>query len=257
MPAHEFAGKVAVITGAANGIGKATLEHFLENGARVVAVDQQEDALAKFAGHDGILAVATDVTSAEDWQRVILQTEASFGRIDFLANCAGIAGPLGRFADIQLADFERVMAVNVTGTFLGMQAVTPLMKAVGKGAIVNISSIAGARGNPRLLPYTTSKHAVNGLSKCAALDLVEFGIRVNVVAPAPIDTAMMRYAEETAAERLNIDVERAHELLSANLPMKRYGQPEEIADIIGFLCSDRASFMNGAIVAADGGVLAR
>ena len=257
MSSNEFAGKVAIVTGAANGIGKATAAYFRAQGCNVVATDMAQEALDQLPAGDDLLTVTADVTSPEDWQNVIQKTDARYGRLDFLANCAGIAGPLGRTEEIVLADFERVMAVNVTGTLLGIQAVTSMMRAQGKGAIVNISSISGARGNGRLLPYTTSKHAVNGLSKCAALDLVGDGIRVNVISPSPVDTAMMKYAESKAAERLNVDMEKAHTMLSANLPMGRYSQPEEVAAVIGFLCSDAAGYMTGAIVPMDGGVLAR
>ena len=131
------------------------------------------------------------------------------------------------------------------------------MKEQGGGHIVNVSSISGDRGNPRVAPYVTSKHAVNGLTKSAALELIQFGIHVNAVAPAPIDTAMMRIVENSAAERFNVDTDAARKLLASGMTMGRYGKPEEIAAAMAFLCSEDASFMTGAIVPVDGGALAK
>lgn len=248
----RFEEKVAIVTGAANGIGAATAQRFLNEGAHVCGVD------LSFDGNDEwMMQVGADVTQDGDWERIVERVVDVYGRVDILINCAGISGPLGAFEDVTLAQFEKVMAVNVTSIFLGMKAVLPTMKAQKSGAIVNVSSISGERGNPRVAPYVTSKHAVNGLSKSAALAFVEHGIRVNVVSPAPVDTAMMRQAEASAAQRLNLDAEKAHQMMTAGLVMGRYGQAEEIAATITFLCSDDASFMNGAIVAVDGGALAR
>ncbi|MEM7333793.1 MAG: SDR family oxidoreductase [Chloroflexota bacterium] len=262
MKVRRFTDKVAVITGSAQGIGLATAERFSQEGADIVAVDLHGvdfDAVSRIVEGNGrnLSIVEADVSSQSDWRQVVEKADVEYGRIDVLVNCAGIAGALGGFEDVTLKDFEKVMAVNVTGTFLGMQAVTPTMKAQNSGSIVNISSISGERGNPRITAYTTSKHAVNGLSKCAALDLIQYGIRVNVVSPAPIDTAMMKQAEDAAAARLNIDAETARKMMSSNLVMGRYGQPAEIAATVAYLCSEDASFMTGAVVAVDGGALAR
>ena len=261
MTEKQFLGKVAIITGAANGIGLATVAHFAKDGADIVAVDLHGAPLtnAVTEGEDvgqRVVPVEADVSKQADWATVIEQATATFGRIDILINCAGISGPLSRFEDCTVEAFDQVMAVNVRGIFLGMQAVIPTMKAQGRGHIVNVSSISGERGHPRVTSYATSKHAVNGLTKCAALDLIEYGIHVNAISPAPIDTAMMRGAEAAAAERLKVDQETMHKMLTSNSPMGRYGEPSEIAAAMAFLCSDAASFMTGAIVPVDGGALA-
>lgn len=262
MDTKQFLGKVAIITGAANGIGLATVAHFAGEGADIVAVDLDNAPLgnaieAGEAAGQRVVTVAADVVQEEDWARVIEQALAEFGRIDILINCAGISGPIGRFQDCPVAAFDQVMAVNVRGIFLGMQAVVPTMKAQGSGHIVNVSSISGRGGNARVASYVTSKHAVNGLTKSAALDLIEDGIHVNAVSPAPIDTDMIKKAEAAVAARLNLDPEKARKMMSSGLPIRRYGQPSEIAAVMAFLCSDAASFMTGAIVPVDGGALAR
>lgn len=262
MNTKQFLGKVAIITGAANGIGLATVAHFAEEGADIVAVDLDGASLANAiaageAAGQSVVAVAANVAQEADWANVVEQALEAFGRIDILINCAGISGPLIRFQDCSVADFDQVMAVNVRGIFLGIQAVIPAMKAQGGGHIVNVSSISGERGNGRILPYTTSKHAVNGLTKSAALDLIECGIHVNAVSPAPIDTNMIRKAEEAIMARLNVEPDKARQMMSSGNPLGRYGQPSEIAAAMAFLCSDAASFMTGAIVPVDGGALAR
>ncbi len=260
MNSERFRGQVAIVTGAAKGIGLATVERFACEGADIVAVDLQEAALvdavalAETTGRK-VVPVAADVAHEADWAQVVAAANEHYGRIDILINCAGISGPLSRVEECPVAVFDQVMAVNVRGIFLGIQAVIPTMKAQGSGSIVNVSSISGARGNPRIISYVTSKHAVNGLTKCAALDLIGDGIRVNAVSPAPTDTDMMRTVEVSAAERLDVDLERAHKMMASNLPIGRYGRPSEIAAVMAFLCSDEASFMTGSIIVVDGGAL--
>ena len=261
MNSEQFLGKVAIITGAANGIGLATVARFARDGADIVAVDLHgvsfADAVAAAEKHNrSVLTVEADVSQQADWENVVEKTLGEFGRIDILINCAGIAGIISRFEEIPIDLFDKVMGVNVRGIFLGMQAVIPTMRAQGGGHIVNVSSISGERGNARVASYVTSKHAVNGLTKCVALDVIGDGIHINAVAPAPIDTAMMGLVEKRAAERLNVDTEAARKMLASNMVMGRYGQPEEIAAAMAYLCSADASFMTGAIVPVDGGALA-
>ena len=262
MSSERFLGKVAIVTGGANGIGLATGGRLARDGADIVAVDLHgvsfTEALSTTEEYGRkITTIEADVSQEKDWANVIEHALEQFGRIDMLINCAGIAGKISNFSDVDIDLFDKVMAVNVRGVFLGMQAVTPTMKDQGGGHIVNVSSISGERGNPRVAPYVTSKHAVNGLTKSAALELIKYGIHVNAVAPAPIDTAMMRLVEDSAAKQLNVDTDAAKKMLSSGMIMGRYGQPEEIAAAIAFLCSDEASFMTGAIVPVDGGALAR
>ena len=262
MNSERFLGKVAVITGAANGIGLAAADRFAREGADIVAVDLHgvsfENA-AKKVKENGrhILTVEADVSQQADWANVIDQALETFGRIDILINNAGIFGLISRFEEIPVDSFDQVMNVNVRGMFLGMQAVIPTMRSQGGGHIVNVSSISGERGSARGTAYVTSKHAVNGLTQCAALDVIRDGIYINAVAPAPTDTDMVRLLENSASSRLNVDKEAARKMLEDSLVIGRYGKPEEIVSAMAFLCSAEASFMTGAIVPVDGGALAR
>lgn len=262
MSSERFLGKVAIITGAANGIGLAAVGRFSSDGADIVAVDLHgvsfEKAVKKAAENGRqILTVEADVTQQADWANVIEQTLEKFGRIDILINNAGIFGIISRFEEIPIDTFDKVMNVNVRGTFFGMQAVIPTMRAQGGGHIVNVSSISGERGSARAAPYITSKHAVNGLTQCAALDVIRDGIHINAVAPAPTDTDMVRLLEDSASARLNVDQEAARKMVENGLVIGRYARPEEIVAAMAFLCCADASFMTGAIVPVDGGALAR
>ena len=262
MSSEQFLGKVAIITGAANGIGLAAVARFTRDGADIVAVDLHgvsfADAVAA-AEQNGrkLLTVQADVSKQADWADVIEKSVEEFGRIDILINNAGIFGVISRFEETPVDLFDKVMNVNVRGVFLGMQAVIPTLRAQGGGHIVNVSSISGERGTARGTAYVTSKHAVNGLTQCVALDVIRDGIHVNAVAPAPTDTDMVRLLEDSAAKRLNGDQKAARKMLENSLVIGRYGQPEEIVAVMAFLCSADASFMTGAIVPVDGGALAR
>ena len=262
MNSEQFLGKIAIITGAANGIGLAAVARFARDGADIVAVDLPgvsfADAIAAAnASGSNVLTVEADVSQPADWATVVEKALEEFGRIDILINNAGIFGVIGRFEETSIDLFDNVMNVNVRGTFLGMQAVIPTMRAQGGGHIVNVSSISGERGSARATAYVTSKHAVNGLTQCVALDVIRDGIHVNAVAPAPTDTNMVRLLENSAKKRLSVDNEAARKMLENNMVIGRYGQPAEIAAVMAFLCSADASFMTGAIVPVDGGTLAR
>jgi NAD(P)-dependent dehydrogenase (short-subunit alcohol dehydrogenase family) len=257
---NRFANQIVVVTGAAGGIGTATCQRFAQEGADIVALDLPTADFSTLSATTTalgrrILCIEMNVSAAADWQRAIAQVEQTWGGLDVLVNNAGIAGPLGRFADCTLEDFERTLAVNVRGVFLGMQAVLRPLRERGGGAIVNVSSVSGSRGNPRILPYVAAKHAVNGMTKSAALDLIEYGIRVNAVCPSPTNTNMMKAAEDRLIQR-NIAPAEARKALSAGIPLGRYGEPHEIAAVIAFLCSPDASFITGAIMNVDGGMLA-
>jgi NAD(P)-dependent dehydrogenase (short-subunit alcohol dehydrogenase family) len=246
---NDMAGRVALITGAAGFIGAATADKLAQRGARIVAVDQAQADWASFerAIPDCIRIVA-DVTREDDWQRIIAQCSEQVGPIAMFFNNAGIEGRVTPLHKVELSDFERVMAVNVTGVFLGLKHVIPVMIATGGGSIVNTSSVAGYRGGGGMAAYSASKHAVIGLTRSAAEGYGAQGIRVNSVHPGAIDSRMMR-SIETSSGRGNMMREG---IVSTN-PLRRYGQPEEVAELVTFLLSDAASYCNGSRYLVDGG----
>jgi NAD(P)-dependent dehydrogenase (short-subunit alcohol dehydrogenase family) len=253
---QRFAGKVAVVTGAAGGIGRATCSLLARDGARVVAVDLERGLLdavvdAVAAAGSEALAVVADVSSAADVQRYLDEATRRFGGVDFLVNNAGIEGVVRPLEDYPEDVFERVMAVNVRGVFLGLKYAHPVLRARGGGAIVNLSSIAGITGNPMVSAYIASKHAVIGLTRSAAMSYPAAGIRVNAVLPAPIDTRMMRSLEEGFAPGAG---EVLRQTMTAQIPLGRYGAPEEVAAVIAFLLSDDARYVNGSLYTVDGGM---
>ncbi|MEM8497979.1 MAG: SDR family oxidoreductase [Pseudomonadota bacterium] len=250
---------IVLISGAAGGIGLATANAYASSGATVIAMDlpgsplkQSIAELGELNGH--VIAMEGDVTCMADWQRATTFATDNYGGIDVLVNNAGIVEPGTRIEDLGEDLFDQVIAVNVKGSFLGMKAVIPAMRRRGGGAIVNVSSISGFGGNAVITAYTASKHAVVGMTKCAALDLAEYGIRVNAVCPAPIDTPMIRTME---ARKQQSDPEfDAASIMSAGIPLTRLGLPEEVAASILFLTSSQASFTTGISLPVDGGVLA-
>ncbi len=253
----RFAGKVAVITGAGGGIGRATAVRFASEGAQVVATDVHREALEETAALVGaaggeVLSVAADVSRAADWARVADDAVARFGGVDYLFNNAGIEGAVVPLLDYPEEMFDRVLAINVKGVWLGIRALAPQLRARGGGAIVNTASIAGLTGSPLMVAYSASKHAVVGITKSAAKGLAGDGIRVNAVCPGYIETRMMEALEEANNPADPDAVRRAY---SALVPMRRYGKPEEIAAFVAFLCSDDASYITGSAFTIDGGRL--
>ena len=238
--------KVALVTGAARGIGLAVAKRFLAEGWRVALLDILGDVLEKSVAGlneaDATLALTCDVSDTDAVASALAKIERRFGRLDALINNAGVAvfTPVMETSD---ADWERVLAVNLTGPFLCTKAAVPLMRKHGGGAIVNITSISGLRASTLRSAYGTSKAGLAHLTKQLAVELAELGIRVNGVAPGPVDTAM---AKAVHSAEIRADYHGA-------IPLNRYGLEEELAEAVYFLCSDRASYITGQILAVDGG----
>lgn len=247
----EFQDQVAIITGGAGGIGLATAKQFLDQGAKVALVDLDEGNLSQAKSElasDKVITIAADVSKEADVENYVKETVDAFGRIDIFVNNAGINGNVEELTDLTQKNLESVIAVNVFGVFYGMKHVLKVMKEQKSGAIVNVASIGGWTGSPGMSPYVASKHAVVGATKSAALEVVGDNIRVNSVAPTAVDTAMMERIDTNRG-----DAEASRKATEEAIPMKRYAKVEEIADLIVYLSSDKASFITGSMVKIDGG----
>lgn len=249
----QFSNKVTLITGAASGIGRSTALAFAQEGAQVIVSDvavaggEETVALIQEAGGEAHF-VRADVSDVDDVAALVAAAVGRYGRLDIGINNAGIGSSWQRLADYALEDWHRVMAVNLTGVFLCMRAeLTPMLQQ-GSGAIVNVASIAGLRGLANSAAYTASKHGVVGLTKAAALEYASQNIRINAVCPVFTRTPLFE-----ALFDVNPTFE---ERIKKNIPMRRYGKPEEIAQAILWLCSDRAEFMTGHALPVDGGMMA-
>ncbi|WP_085597225.1 MULTISPECIES: SDR family oxidoreductase [unclassified Pseudomonas] len=248
-----FSGQVALVTGAANGIGRATAQAFAAQGLKVVVADldavggEGTVALIREAGGEALF-VSCNVTREADVQQLMARTIEAYGRLDYAFNNAGIEIEKGRLAEGSLDEFDAIMGVNVKGVWLCMKYQLPLLLAQGGGAIVNTASVAGLGAAPKMSIYAASKHAVIGLTKSAAIEYAKKKIRVNAVCPAVIDTDMFRRAYEA-------DPKKA-EFAAAMHPVGRIGKVEEIASAVLYLCSDGAAFTTGHALAVDGGATA-
>jgi len=245
-------GKVCLVTGAASGIGRAIALAYGRHGGRVIVSDvgreggEETAAQVRAAGAEAQF-VAADVSRADDCRQLVERTLAAFGRLDVACNNAGIAGEMAPTADYPIDVWQQVIAVNLSGVFYGMKYQIPeLLKT--RGAIVNMASILGQVGFANAPAYTAAKHGVLGLTKVAALDYAAQGLRVNAVGPAFIRTPMIAGLGADAA---------AHEQLVALHPAGRLGEPEEVAELVLWLSSSHASFVNGAYYPVDGAYLAR
>ena len=238
--------QVAVVTGAARGIGLAITRKFLASGDAVALLDIDATTLAtttaSLAAPDEVLSIVCDVSQPAEVQAAIAQVDRRFGRLDALVNNAGIA-VFKPILETTVEDWTRVLATNLTGPFLCTQACAPLMLRSGGGSVVNIASISGVRASTLRVAYGTSKAALIHLTKQQAVELGNAGIRVNCVAPGPVETAM---AQQVHSADIRTSYRDA-------IPLNRYGTVDEIADAVAFLCSDAASFINGQMLAVDGG----
>ena len=244
---QRLAGKVALITGGARGIGEATARRFAAEGARVIIADILDDlgeALARTIGKTAAF-VHLDVAKRSDWDAAVSATELRFGPISILVNNAGIAGEGAMLTDETDANYERIVGINQSSVFHGIRSVVPSMLRASGGSIVNVSSTAGLVGWPGLGAYSATKHAVVGLTKSAALELGRSGIRVNCIHPGVVDTAL--------TSGVSGDVRGILDQLIANLALPRMGQPDEIASAILFFASEDARFCTGASLVVDGG----
>lgn len=234
-------GKVAIITGAASGMGAAHVKMFVENGAKVVISDIQEDKGNELAAElgDSAVFVKHDVTSEDDWDTVVKKAVDTFGTVDILVNNAGIDNDAVDLEDVKTDAYRKLIEINQTSVFFGMRAVTQVMKEQKSGSIVNISSAAGIAGSYKRLAYTSSKFAVRGMTKSAALELGEFNIRVNSVHPGVIRTPMTK------------DI--VSDELEASIPLKRAGEIKEVSYLVVYLASDESSYSTGSEFIVDGG----
>jgi NAD(P)-dependent dehydrogenase (short-subunit alcohol dehydrogenase family) len=251
----DFHGKVALITGAGNGIGRAAAIGFASRGAQVVVVDRDTaggEATAGIVRQQGgdALFIAADVSQSGDVRNYVRLALDKYGAIDCFYNNAGIEGTVAPTHEYDEDTFDRVIAVNVKGVFLGLRHVLPVMIAQGRGAVVNTASVAGLVASPGMPAYVASKHAVIGLTKTAAGEVARAGVRVNAVCPGPIDTRMIHSLEAMLNPGDPASVGTRYQ---SNIPIGRYGTAEEVANLVIFLSSSLASNITGAQYVVDGG----
>ena len=249
----KLKGKVAIITGGASGIGRVTAEFFLNDGADVLIFDNNKADLentVKEINSKKLNHFVGDVSILEDNLKAVELAKEKFGGLDIFVANAGIEGDVKNLEDYDIEKFDQVMSVNVKGPFLGLKASIPALTNRGGGSFIITSSIAGLSGAPQIGAYATSKHAVIGLMKSAAKECADKNIRVNTVNPSPVETRMMRSLEEGLMPG---ESEQAKDLMESNIPLGRYGKPEDVAKVMLFLASDDSSFVTGSVYTVDGG----
>ena len=258
--AQELAGKVAIVTGAVGGIGRATVELFIAEGARVVLADVDTEQGEKFAAQFGAAAAfkRCDVSNADEIQALVAFAISHFGGLHIMFNNAGVSGAqYPRFLDDDLADFQRVIGINLFGVMAGSQAAARHMAKNGGGVIINNASIAGVLPGQALMTYRASKAAVIMFSKSSAIDFAEYGIRVNCLAPGHIRTPLTSFAPADATPEVAARVKAAvGAAFDVNQPLKRTGYPVDVANVVLFLASDRAAQVTGVVLPVDGGITA-
>lgn len=250
----NFENKVVIVTGAAGGIGKEVVRKLANGKAKVALVDLNEEAIRSVQSELGLtdensLVVKADVSNEENVKNYVDQTISKFGRIDGFVNNAGVEGPAKSIEEVTEKEFDFVYGINVKGVLFGLKYVLPVMKEQKSGSIVNTSSVAGLIGSPSRVLYNSSKHAVMGINKVAAAEAAAYNVRVNTVNPGVINTQMMRKIEANVAPDA---AEAARTAYNDAVPMKRYGEPEEVANVIAFLLSDEASYVSSSSYTVDG-----
>ncbi len=253
----EMQNKVVVITGAAGYIGKASAKLFAKEGANLVLVDKKKEILDEAINEIGLkdgqfIIVEADVTKEEDVKKYVSKTIQQYGKIDALFNNAGIEGNVAYVLEDTVDNYEKVMSVNVTGVFLGLKYAIKEMLKQGFGSIINTASDAGISSAQGLGAYVASKHAVIGLTKTAASECADKGIRINSICPSSINSRLMNSLEKGSG-----DPTKARTEYTEKIPMKRYGEPSEVAEVVLFLASPRSSFVTGSAYYVDGGRLAK
>lgn len=255
---RQFEGKSVVVTGAAGGIGAATAAAFATAGAKVLVVDRSEEAgrrtVEELCQAGGTARFqAGDVANEDSVTEYVAKAVEHFGGIDVFFNNAGIEGKIFPIVDCAAEDFDKVIAVNLRGMFLGMKHALKVMLPAKSGAIINNASVSGLRGAAGMCAYIASKHGILGLTKTAAIEVASAGVRVNAICPGPIETRMMHSIEELTSPGDPAKV--ASQVLARN-PTGRYGRPEEVAQAVMFLASPAASYINGVALPVDGGRMA-
>jgi NAD(P)-dependent dehydrogenase (short-subunit alcohol dehydrogenase family) len=249
--------KRALVTGAGGAIGSAIVSRFVAAGARVVATDRDAESLAALSEQygDQVLTVVADVADPDDMAAATDAVVSAWGGLDVSVLCAGVEGTVCNIVDADIADFDKVMAVNVRGVWLGMKYAVAAMKQTAEdgGSIVALSSSAGMAGASRASAYSASKHAVIGLVRSIAAEVGRDNIRVNAVCPAPIEGRMIQSLENGFSPKRP---EKIRESLERGIPLGRYGLPEEVAAMVGFLASDNSGFCTGGVYPVDGGTTA-
>lgn len=250
---EDLKDKVVLITGGGGGLGAGAAKAFLAAGAKVAIVDISEDGLKQTvdnlgAGQDRLIYIQADVSQAEDVKNYVDTTVEKFGRIDVFFNNAGIEGKVARIEDQNIEDFDRVIDINVRGTWMGLHYVLPVMYKQQSGSVINTSSIGGLTAGPMpVSPYVASKFAITGITRIAAQEAAQHQVRVNSVHPSPADTPMMRNLESGSGS--------SQDQVAAGIPLGRYASTEDVANLVLFLASDQSSFITGSEHRVDGGML--
>lgn len=257
---NELAGKVAIVTGGASGLGYATVEKFIAEGARVVIADLDDEGGEKLAAAcgDGARFERVDVADSGQMRDLIASAVNEFGGLHIMVNNAGIASAMHKsFLDDDLADFDRVIGVNLLGVMLGTREAARYMSTAGGGSVINVSSIGGIQAGGNVITYRASKAAVLHFTKCAAIDLAPFGIRVNSIAPGNIPTQLLKSSTKQMGEEGRDEfVNAMRETMRANRPLERDGTPEDVAEAALYFATDRSRYVTGTVLPVDGGTVA-